>query len=80
MVWLLVLLLATLLEWLQLSENDNSKGLIKALSIAHNARESLRTTRSSQHQFHAFQGIQVASVIFLVSGNVFYLMLPYTGN
>ena len=51
----------------------------EALSLQHNFRKCLRTTRRTQ-EFASVPGLQVTSLFLLVCGNVFYLIMPYLGN
>ncbi|CAD5215712.1 unnamed protein product [Bursaphelenchus okinawaensis] len=79
--WVIALFFATVFDWLiNLPENSGLKKVVHSLSLQRNMQESLRTTRTSEHQLNAFQGLQVLFVIFLVSGNVFFLAIPYLEN
>ncbi|CAD5221660.1 unnamed protein product [Bursaphelenchus xylophilus] len=79
--WVVALFLATFVDWLVvLSESSTIKKIVHALSLQRNTQESLRTTRTQDQQLFAVQGLQVLFVIFLVSGNVFYLAIPYLEN
>ncbi|KAI1729179.1 nose resistant to fluoxetine protein 6 [Ditylenchus destructor] len=81
LIWLLLILTATLVNVGIGQKLDNVfERLCNAICLQKNVRESLRTTRAHSHQYHALQGIQVVSVVLLIFGNLFFLVMPYLEN
>ncbi|KAI6187919.1 Nose resistant to fluoxetine protein 6 [Aphelenchoides besseyi] len=82
LIWLAALWIATFVHWWT---NPKDLGpltteLVFALSLQRNANDCMRTKRIEEHNFRAAPGLQVLSMILLVSGYVFYIMMPYLEN
>ncbi|KAI6241539.1 Nose resistant to fluoxetine protein 6 [Aphelenchoides fujianensis] len=80
--WLCALWIATFVHWWTNPKNLSplATELAFALSLQRNASDCMRTKRSESHNFLAAPGITVLSMVMIVSGYVFYIMMPYLEN
>uniref|UniRef100_A0A915CTC2 Nose resistant-to-fluoxetine protein N-terminal domain-containing protein n=1 Tax=Ditylenchus dipsaci TaxID=166011 RepID=A0A915CTC2_9BILA len=84
LLWVAIVLVATAVNWFCEDDDEKSNNLsirlFNSICLQRNLREALRTTRTHSHQYHSVQGIQVVSVVVLIFGNLFYLVMPYLEN
>ncbi|KAE9556099.1 hypothetical protein FO519_000733 [Halicephalobus sp. NKZ332] len=77
--WLILIILMTVVVWNSSPSQEFYYRFAEALSLQHNFRKCLRTTRKSP-EFASVPGLQVISLFLLVCGNVFFLIMPYLEN
>uniref|UniRef100_A0A914DYA0 Nose resistant-to-fluoxetine protein N-terminal domain-containing protein n=1 Tax=Acrobeloides nanus TaxID=290746 RepID=A0A914DYA0_9BILA len=78
-IWVAIILSASVIHSQTWNANSTLKLLIEALSLQRNVRASLRTKNHSTH-FGAVHGLQVISLMLLIFGSNFFLIMPYLEN
>uniref|UniRef100_A0AC34GWU3 Nose resistant-to-fluoxetine protein N-terminal domain-containing protein n=1 Tax=Panagrolaimus sp. ES5 TaxID=591445 RepID=A0AC34GWU3_9BILA len=81
LIWCFIIFAATIWIW-KFGTPENKTyvdNIVEALSLQHNLRKCLRTTRK-RTMFHSIDGLQVVSIALLVNGNIFFLIMEYLEN